>query len=153
MSSFTQVTLIRTFPSPLEEESNHKNLQCSHRYHHQPLNDTKVEDPSLRTTHGTEVAVFTRPEVLLVPRDGRQLCRQLEDRLFESRCLFGTSASLSRGKLGAFLVFDLEINDNMSAMRRNATQRTKAVNELIAERLEIRFMRGIGYDNIQEIGG
>lgn len=69
------ILMIHTFPSPLEEKPHHKNLQSSHRNHHQPLNNTKVENPAFRATHGTEVAVLAGPEVLLVPRNGRQLRR------------------------------------------------------------------------------
>ena len=115
--------MIRTFPSPLEEKPHHKHLQSSHRNHHQPLDDTKVEDPALRATHGAEVAVLAGPEVLLVSRDSRQLRRQLKNRLLESRCLIGASATLSGGKLSAFLVFDLLLNDSMSAARCDAKGR------------------------------
>lgn len=115
--------MTRTFPSPLEEKPHHKYLQSGHRHHHQPLNDTKVENPALCATHGAEVTVLAGPEVLLVPRDGRQLRGQLENRLFESRCLFGASATLSGGKLGAFLVLDLIVM--ATCQRRHATQRDR----------------------------
>lgn len=98
---------IRTFSSPLEEKPDNKHLQPSHRHHHQSLNHTKVEDPSLRAADSAEVAVLARPEVFLVPRDGRQLRGQFENRLFQSRRLLGARA-LSRGELRAFFVLDLQ---------------------------------------------
>lgn len=115
--------MTHTFPSPLEEKSHHKHLQSSHRHHHQSLNDTKVENPALRATHGTEVTVLAGTEVLLVPRDCRQLRGQLENRLLESRCLFGASATLSGGELGAFFVLDLIVMT--VCQRRYAMQRDR----------------------------
>lgn len=60
-----------TLPSALEEEAHHKHLQSSHGYHHERLDNTEVEDTALGAAHGTEVAVLTRAEVLLVTRDRR----------------------------------------------------------------------------------
>jgi hypothetical protein len=95
-----------TFPSALEEEAHNKDLQRSHGNHHQRLNHTEVEDPTLGTAHSTEVPVLTGTEVLLVAGDGRELCGQLVDRLLQAGSLFGAGA-LAGGQLGALLVLDL----------------------------------------------
>lgn len=95
-----------TLPSALEKEAHYENLQRSHRHHHQRLNYTEVENPTLGTPHSTEVAVLTCAEVLLVPRDGRELCGQLVDRFLEVGGLLGAGA-LAGGELGALLVLDL----------------------------------------------
>lgn len=97
-----------TFPGTLEEEAHNKDLQRSHGNHHQRLDHTEVENPTLGTPHGTEVTVLTCTEVLLVAGDGGELCRELVDGLLQTGGLFGASA-LAGGKLGALFVLDLYV--------------------------------------------
>lgn len=94
-----------TFPSALEEEAHNKDLQRSHGNHHQRLDHTEVENPTLGTPHGTEITVLTCAEVLLVAGDGRELCGELVDRLLQAGGLLWASA-LAGGKLGALFVLD-----------------------------------------------
>jgi hypothetical protein len=63
-----------TFPSALEEEAHNKDLQRSHGNHHQRLDHTEVENPTLGTAHGAKVTVLACAEVLLVAGDGGELC-------------------------------------------------------------------------------
>lgn len=95
-----------TLPSALEKEAHHKDLQPGHRHHHQRLNHTEVEDPALGTANGTKIAVLARAEVLLVPRDRRELCGQLVNRFLEVCGLLGAD-TLARGELGTLFVLDL----------------------------------------------
>jgi hypothetical protein len=95
-----------TFPGTLEEEPHNKDLQRSHRNHHQRLNNTEVENPALGTPHRTEVTVLTGTEVLLVAGDGRKLSGELVDGFLQAGGLFGAGALAGR-QLGALLVLDL----------------------------------------------
>lgn len=108
MSNPTQPnsSIEHTFPSALEKETHHKDLQPSHRHHHQRLNHTKVENPTLGTAYSAEIAILARAEVLLIPGDSRELRGQFVDRFFKVGRLFGAGA-LARGKLGTLLVLDL----------------------------------------------
>jgi len=82
--------------SYLEEESDDEHLQGTHADNQANLHHAEVDDPLLRAPHRTEVTVLACPEVLLVPRDGRQLSRHLEDRLLQYCCLL-RGAALLRG--------------------------------------------------------
>lgn len=95
-----------TFPGTLEEEAHNKDLQRSHGNHHQRLDHTEVENPTLGTAHGTEVTVLTCAEVLLVTGDGGELCGELVDGLLQAGGLLGAS-TLAGGKLGALFILDL----------------------------------------------
>lgn len=97
-----------TFPGTLEEEAHNKDLQRSHGNHHQRLDHTEVENPTLGTPNGTEVTVLTCAEVLLVAGDGGELRGELVDRLLQTGGLFGAS-TLTGGKLGALFVLDLYV--------------------------------------------
>jgi hypothetical protein len=92
----------------LEKEPNNKHLQPSHTHHHQTLNNTKVEDPPLRTPNSTEISVLTGTEVFLVTGDSRELSREFEYRLFKGRGLLWGSALFSWNGCAGF-VFDLVI--------------------------------------------
>lgn len=78
----------------LEEEAHDKNLQACHGHHHERLNNTQVEDSPLSAPDRAEVAVLSCAEVLLVARDGRELARQLEDRLLKRSGLLWRCALL-----------------------------------------------------------
>lgn len=54
-----------SLPRPLEEEPHNEDLQSRHRNHHQPLNDTKIEDPPLGTPDRAEIPVLSCPKVFL----------------------------------------------------------------------------------------
>jgi hypothetical protein len=58
--------LEKKYTTYLEKEPNNKHLQPSHTHHHQALNNTEVENPSLRTPNGAEISVLTGTEVFLV---------------------------------------------------------------------------------------
>lgn len=66
-----------------------------------------MKDALLGASHGAEVTVLARPEVFLVPADGRQLCGDLVERLLQGGRLLGRGA-LFLWQLGAVLVFDLD---------------------------------------------
>lgn len=83
-----------TFSCTLKEESDNEHLKPSHTDHEPTFDNAKIEYPSLGTLYGAEVAVLARPEVLLIPVDSRQVTRDLHDRFFESRGLFGGGALL-----------------------------------------------------------
>jgi hypothetical protein len=94
-------------PRPLEKEAHNKNLQPRHRHHQRALHQAKIEYPPLRTPDSAEIPILPRPEVFLIPADGRELRRELEYGFFEDGGLFGGGA-LFGGKLGiAGFVFDL----------------------------------------------
>jgi len=78
-----------TFSSPLEEESDHQDLQSSHAHHHAHLNQAEVEDPLFGAPDRAEIAVLSCPEVFLHPADRAQLSAHFEDHVFEDRGLFG----------------------------------------------------------------
>lgn len=61
----------RTLPRALEEEAHHKDLQSGHGDHHQALDHTEVENPTLGTADSAKVAILACAEVLLVTGDGR----------------------------------------------------------------------------------
>jgi hypothetical protein len=96
------VTLARA----LEEEAHDEDLQASHAYHHQTLDDGEVEDSLLGAPDGAEVSVLAGAEVFLVSADGGELGRQFLDGFFEHRCLF-VGRALFGGELGASFVFNL----------------------------------------------
>lgn len=58
-----------TLSGTLEEESDHQDLQPSHSYHHQNLNQREIEDPRLCALNSTEVSVFSCSEIFLHPAD------------------------------------------------------------------------------------
>lgn len=95
-------------PRPLEKEPHHKYLQPRHGDHEHILNDAEPEDARLGAADGAEIAVLARAEVLLVPRDGRQLPGELEHGLGEEGGLLGGGA-LFGGEGGAVFVFDLDV--------------------------------------------
>ena len=72
-ANFPPISSYITLPRALEEESNHQDLQRRHPNHHRNLNQAEVKNPALGTSHRAEVSILTRPEILLHPRDGRQL--------------------------------------------------------------------------------
>lgn len=100
-----------TLARALEKEAHDKHLQPSHRDHHQTLNHTEIEHPSLRAAHSTEIAVLARAEVFLVPRDRGQHGRHFHDRFLDHAGLFGAGALLG-GKLCFLLVFSLSFVDS-----------------------------------------
>jgi hypothetical protein len=55
-----------TFPCPLEEEANYKNLQARHSNHKRHLHQTEVEYTLLGRLDGTKIAILARTEVFLV---------------------------------------------------------------------------------------
>lgn len=68
-----------TFPCALEEKAHNENLQTRHGDHEPYFHHGEVEYPILCAFHRAKVAVLAGPEILLVPADGAQLCRQLQD--------------------------------------------------------------------------
>lgn len=97
-----------TFSCTLKEEPDNKYLEPSHTDHEPTFDNAEVEYPSLRALYGAEIAVLARPKVFLIPIDGREIARDLHDRLFESGGLFGGSALLRGQEGGGRLVFDLK---------------------------------------------
>ena len=78
-----------TFPSTLEKEPHHQDLQPRHRNHHTHLDQTEIEYPPLRAPNRTEIPVLSRPEILLHPAHSRQRALDFQDRFFELAGLFG----------------------------------------------------------------
>lgn len=72
-----------TFPSALEKEPDHQDLQGSHTDHHQHLDQTEIENPLFRTPDSTKVAVLPGPEILLHPADRAQLAADFVHHVFE----------------------------------------------------------------------
>ena len=89
-----------------EEHPHDRHLQASHADHHSALQQAEVEHPLLRAPDSAEVPVLARAEVLLLAREGGDLARHLEDRLFHAAELLGGCAGFL-GEVGAGLVFDL----------------------------------------------
>jgi hypothetical protein len=89
-----------------EEHPHDKHLQASHADHHSALQQAEVEHPLLRAPDSAEVPVLARAEVFLLAREGGDLARDLEDRLFDAAELLGRCAGFL-GEVGAGLVFDL----------------------------------------------
>lgn len=115
----------------LEEESNDKYLQTAHADDEKRLNHAKVDDAVLGAHDGRKVAVLTRAEVLLVSRNGRQLARDLVDRLLEDIGLLGARALL-RGELSASLVLNLRVNcqSRVDAVLYSPSQAVVALTEI-----------------------
>lgn len=90
----------------LEEEAHDEHLQGSHADDHETLDQADVDDPLLGAADRAEVAVLSRPEVLLVSRYGRQLARDLVDGLLQDGRVLWRGALLRR-KLHTRLVLDL----------------------------------------------
>ena len=72
-----------TFSSPLEEESDHQDLQSSHAHHHAHFNQAEIEDSLLRASDRAKIAVLSCAEVFLHPADRAQLPANLENHVFE----------------------------------------------------------------------
>ena len=58
-----------TFACPLEKEADNKHLKAGHSNHQSRLDHTKIEYPVLGALDRAEIAVFSSPEVLLIPMD------------------------------------------------------------------------------------
>ena len=106
-ANFPPISSYITLPRALEEEPNDQHLQRRHPNHHRNLNQAEVKNPALRAPHRAKVSVLARPEILLHPRDGRQLGTDLEDRVFKRGCLFGRCAAFHGEERGAGFVLKL----------------------------------------------
>ena len=104
--------------STSEEHPHDKDLQASHADHHSALQQAEVEHPLLRAPDSAEVPVLARAEVLLLAREGGDLARHLEDRLFHAAELLGRCAGFL-GEVGAGLVFDLCCTSRVSGWALN----------------------------------
>lgn len=71
----------------LEEEPDDEDLQSSHANDKTNLDHAEVDNSLLGTVDRAEISVLAGSEVLLVSRNGRELARDLEDRLFQNRSL------------------------------------------------------------------
>lgn len=74
-----------------EEHPDHEHLQTCHAYHQSTLHKTEVEDALLGAPDSAEISVLSRAEILLLPRQCRDLARQLE------YCLLYAAQLLGRG--------------------------------------------------------
>jgi len=69
----TDTTSHIALPGALEKEPHNKYLQARHCNHHDALNNTEIEYPSLRAPDCAKIAVFACAEVFLVAIDGGKL--------------------------------------------------------------------------------
>ena len=91
----------------MEEELDNKDLEPSHGENKPALQQAEGENAPLCALNRAEVSVLARPEVFLVTRDGRQLCRQLEDGFFEDGGLLGGGTLLGGDLCAGSFVFNL----------------------------------------------
>ena len=102
-----------TLPRPLKEKPHDKNLQPRHRNHHRTDHHTEIKNPPLRTLHRAEIPILPRPEILLIPRYGRQIPGDLHDALLQLRRLFRGSPLLGGQESVVRFTFhgDLEVDE------------------------------------------
>lgn len=90
----------------LEEEAHDKDLQCAHAYNQAGLDEAKVDNPLLGTSNSAEIAVLTRPKILLVAGDGGKLAGDSICGLAQGIGLL-IGAALFRWESNTGFIFDL----------------------------------------------
>ena len=95
-----------TFAASSEEPPHDEDLETSHGNHHAAFHQAEIEDSLRGAVDRAEIAILPSTEVLLLPRQSRDLTRQLQDSLLHTAELFRGGASLLR-ESGLHLVLDL----------------------------------------------
>lgn len=103
-----------SLPPAREKHLDHEHLQPRHRNHQPTLQQRKIEDPLLRAPDRADVPVLPRAEVFLLPRDGGNLARKLENGLFDAAELVGRGTGF--GGEGGALGFIFDLCDEVSQL-------------------------------------